>query len=229
MTQHRDLKLGGVLADLQTRYGDRIIRPARQAEAIRLPTGIATLDEALVGGLGLCKLTQITGQPTSGATSLVQRAIARTQADGGHAVYVDLAGQFDPVTAARCGVDIPALLLIRLTDLHKAIALARDLLANGASSLIVLDAYYTSLNTSVADARRLQQALAASSTALVLMSEAPPPALTAIADTRIRIDLLGWLRRGGTISGLHSRATIQDARNGERTTLLELRYETVSS
>lgn len=229
MTRHRDPKLDTVLANLQTRYGDRIIAPAKAADTIRLPTGIASLDELLTGGLALRKLTQITGQPTSGATSLAHRAIARTQTDGHHAVYIDLAGQFDPVTAARCGVDIPALLLIRLTDPHEAIALTRDLLANGASSLIVLDSYYTSLNASAADARRLHQALVTSSTALVFISEMPPPALTAIADTRIHIDLLGWLRRGETISGLHSRATIEDSRGSERSTLLELRYETVSS
>jgi hypothetical protein len=228
MTQHRDPKLDGVLAELQTRYGDRIIAPARQAEAVRLPLGIDSLDDALAGGLALRKLTQITGQPTSGATSLVHRAVARTQVDGGHAVYIDLANQFDPVTAAHRGVDIPALLLIRLTEPHKAIALTRDLLANGASSLIVLDSYCVSLNASVADARRLHQALTASSTALILISETPPPALTAIAETRIRIELLGWLRHGGTISGLHSRATIEDSR-GERATLLEIRYETMSS
>src|SRR5690606_11413897 len=222
-------KLDSVLADLQTRFGDRIIAPASPLEVVRLPTGNSAFDEQLGGGLTLRKLTQLTGQPTSGATSLAHRAIAQTQADGGHVVYIDLAGQFDPVTAARCGVEISALLLIRLTDPHKAIALSRDLLASGSSSLIILDAYCASLNASATDARRLHQALAASATALVLMSELPPSALTTIADTRIRIDLLGWLRRGGTISGLHSRATIEDSRGGERTTLLELRYETVSS
>ena len=228
MTDDRDPKLDTVLADLQTRYGSRIIAPAKVADTVRLRTGHPALDEQLAGGLALRKLTQITGQPTSGATSLAHRAIAQTQADGNHAVYIDLAGQFDPVTAARCGVDLALLLLVRPSESQKAAGLVRDVLANGSSSLIVLDAYCATFAASAADARRIQQALAASSCTLVLISDSPPAALTVLADTCIHLDLLGWLRRGGTISGLHTRATIEDAR-GKRTTLLELRYETVSS
>jgi len=224
MTDTVDPKLSSILAELQSRYGDQIIGAAHPADIIRLPTGIAALDEQLDGGLRSRKLTVILGKPTSGATSVVLHAVATSQKNGGHAVYADLAGQFDPDSAALCGVDLSALLIVRPDAPDKAFGIVRDLLANGSSSLVVIDAYGTSLALSPADTRRLQQTLAASSSALVLMAEALPAALNAIAETRIRIDHLAWLRRGTNITGIHSRAIVDDSRSSGRAALLELRF-----
>lgn len=228
MTRHRDPHLDSVLADLQTRYGDRIIAPASPLEVVRLPSGNPTLDEQLVGGLALRKLTQITGPLTSGMTSLALQVVARTQADGGHAVYIDQSGHFDPATAKERGINLPELLLARSLTAQSAMIFVNRVLSNGASSLIVLDACCSTLTASEADARRLRQALAASSCALLLMSQTPPPALTAIAETKIRLDLLGMLRQSEQLIGLHSRAIIEDTQ-GERTALLETHYGLMAS
>lgn len=228
MTRHRDPKLDSVLAALQTRYGDRIIAPANPLEVVRLPTGNPDLDEQLAGGLALRKLTQVTGPLTSGMTSLALQVVARTQADGRHVVYIDQANHFDPDTAKHLGVSLPELLLANSLTAQSAMIFLNRVLSNGASSLIVLDACFSALTASEADARRLRQALAASSCALLLMSQTPPAALTAIAETRIRLDLLGMLRQNEQHIGLQSRAIIEDAR-GQREVLLETHYGLMAS
>lgn len=228
MAKHRDPKLDSVLANLQTRYGDRIIAPASPLEVLRLPTGNPALDEQLAGGLALRKLTQITGPLTSGMTSLALQVVARTQADGGHVVYIDHAAHFDPDTAKHHGINLPELLLARSLTAQSALILVNRVLSNGASSLIVLDVCHAALNASEADARRLRQALAASPCALLLMSQTPPAALTAIAETCIRLDLLAMLHQNEQLIGLQSRAIIEDAR-GERTALLETHYGLLAS
>jgi hypothetical protein len=228
MAKHRDPKLDSVLADLQTRYGDRIIAPASPLKVVRLATGNPDLDEQLAGGLALRKLHQITGHLTSGMTSLALQVVARTQADGGHVVYIDQAGQFDPATAKHRGVKLSELLIAHSLTAQSALILVNRVLSNGASSLIVLDTCRAALAASAADVRRLRQTLATSPCALLLISQTPPAALTAITETRIRLDLLGMLRQNEQLIGLQSRAIIEDVR-GERTALLETHYGPMAS
>lgn len=228
MTDERDPKLDIILADLQSRFGGRIIAPAKAADTVRLSTGNSALDEQLAGGLALHKLTQVTGPFTSGLTSLALQAVAQTQADGGHVVYIDSAGHFDSDTARRRGVNLSELLLARSLGTQSAMILVNRVLTHGASSLIVLDACHAALTASAADARRLRQALVASPCALILISNILPAALTAIAETQIHLELLGFLRQDAQLVGLQSRATIEDAR-GRRMVLLETHYGLTAS
>jgi hypothetical protein len=228
MPDHQDPKLDTVLADLQLRFGSRIIAPANAADTIHLSTGSATLDEALGGGLAPRKLTQIAGHLTSGITSLALQVVARTQADGGHVVYIDQAGHFDSDTAKRRGINLPELLLARSLTAQSAMIFVNRVLSNGASSLIVLDACRATLSASEADGRRLRQVLAASQCTLLLFGQTLPAALTAIAETRINLELVGVLRQDEQLNGLQSRAIIEDAR-GERTVSLETYYGRLAS
>lgn len=224
MSDDRSLKLGAVLEELTSRYGNRIIQSGQTRETARLTTGIEELDRNTGGGLCPARLTLVVGQQTSGATSVALQAIAATQRGGGHVVYIDRAGQFDPANAATCGIDPTVLLLVRPDDTAKTLSILRDLLANGSSSLIVLDVAYTPFKIESSDVRRLQQALAASSAALLMVCDTVPSGLERLAGTHIRMKTLAWHRRGNNILGIHSSATINDGRGDERITLLILNY-----
>ena len=82
-------------------------------------TGDADLDGSLGGGLRRGHLSEITGTPSSGRTTVMTRALA-TAADRGEAVaLIDACDTFDPASAAAQGLDLSRLLWVRGT-VHRA-------------------------------------------------------------------------------------------------------------
>lgn len=214
------------VADLQSRWGDRIIAPASQIEAVPLPTGLAVLDNQIGGGLWPGRLTVIVGQPTSGATTLALKTLASIQRGEASAVYLDFAGQFDPYLAQRLGVGLAALVVVEPVEPQAAFGIIRDVLQDGTPTLIVADAYGAGLNLKSPDVRRLGQALMASRTALLLMAESAPKALGSLTDVRLKCERLAWIRQGRDVIGLSTRVVIDKDRagGGGRAVQLELLF-----
>ncbi len=103
------------------------------------PTGLATLDELLGGGLPEGKvlvLDGVAGAPL-GALSL-QVLASFTQRERLVAV-VDRGEGFDPASAAEAGVALDRLLVCRPTQAAAAVKAAHVLLASGAFAVVVLD------------------------------------------------------------------------------------------
>jgi hypothetical protein len=80
--------------------------PAREF----IGTGSMALDIAL-GGYPVGRVTEITGDPKSGKTTLALMAVREMQKHGTVA-YVDLAGEFSPVYAMASGIDVDELLVL---------------------------------------------------------------------------------------------------------------------
>src|SRR5262245_35496518 len=76
------------------------------------PTGTDGIDAALGGGLRRGHLSEITGAPSTGRTTLAVQALAAATARGEAAAIVDTCGTFDPLSAAACGVALPQLLWV---------------------------------------------------------------------------------------------------------------------
>ena len=79
------------------------------------PTGMASLDAALGGGLARGHLSEIVGPRSSGRTTVLCRMLAAA-ADRGEAVaLIDTCDRFDPASAEAAGVDLSKLLWVRDT------------------------------------------------------------------------------------------------------------------
>lgn len=83
-----------IMAELQKDYGEDRLALASAAAATEpevIPTGVATLDQAIkAGGLPIGRLTVITGPPDVGKTSLALTIAAKIQRDyGGKVIYQD--------------------------------------------------------------------------------------------------------------------------------------------
>lgn len=105
-----------------------------------LPTGQPALDAALrTGGWPRGALAQLDGPRGSGATSLALGSVAACQERGGIAAWIDAAGSFDPATAARLGVRLEWLLLVRPASALEAIELAGWLVRSGLVDVTVVD------------------------------------------------------------------------------------------
>jgi hypothetical protein len=130
-----------LVADMQQRFGFQAFCRAAELAPTRetLPTGIRAVDELLDGGLLRGATHCLSGEPTSGATSLLYQAVASAQAQGLPVVYLDMGRLLDPPNAAAAGVQLERLLLLRGTPLKQALFLIRSLAQQRLPCLLALD------------------------------------------------------------------------------------------
>ena len=81
-----------------------------------LATGVEDLDRLLKGGLPRGKLIEITGDLSSGKTSLLLSVCAQATEAGEFVAYVDAFSALDPEGAAVIGIDLRRLLWVRCTS-----------------------------------------------------------------------------------------------------------------
>lgn len=110
-------------------------------ERERLMTGIASVDYALRGGLPMGGYTHIWGQFSSGKTNFALMAIAAAQRKypDRTAVFFDLEHQLDAAWAAKLGVDVDALEVIRPDHADQAADMIADICLEDDLSFFVVD------------------------------------------------------------------------------------------
>src|SRR5690606_24583715 len=106
--------LAAVLLGIRKQFGEGSLmvlgEAARPVEVIS--TGSLAVDRALgCGGLPRGRVVEIYGAESSGKTTLALLSIARCQAEGGVAAFVDAEHALDPGYARRIGVDLDGLLI----------------------------------------------------------------------------------------------------------------------
>jgi recombination protein RecA len=105
-----------------------------------IPTGSLSLDIALgVGGIPRGRVTEIYGPESSGKTTIAQHIVAEAQAAGGLCAFIDMEHALDPAYAAKCGVDIDALLVSQPDTGEQALEITEALVRSGAVDLVVVD------------------------------------------------------------------------------------------
>jgi RecA/RadA recombinase len=171
-----------------------------------VPTGHAALDAALAtGGWPRGALAVLDAAPGHGATSLALDSVAASQAAGGLVAWVDLAGTFDPALAARRGVRLEWLLVVRPADGGEALEMAAWLARSRLLDLLVLDL------DGPAPSRfdRLATLLSRSdATALLLAPTAVREAAGRVAGVRVRLERQAWLAVGRDLVGLRVAASV---------------------
>lgn len=227
----RRRRLEKTVTDLQDRFGLRAIgRSPDTAAAPTTPTGFAALDEALgAGGLPLGRPSEVIGAPTSGMATLALKVIAAAQAgDPGRplAAWLDLEKTFDPDYAARCGVDLSRLLVVRPYTARQGMVMLPDFALGGGFSVLVVDAPLHALaapeaaEALAAALARLIAPLSRSGCALLFLSALPPgssssldgyPGQTGLphyAAVRLLIQRERWLYRRGDVAGYEAQVLV---------------------
>lgn len=85
-----------------------------------IPTGLISVDTVTGGGFPRGKITEVYGPPSSSKSLLLLSAIGNAQRAGGIAVYIDLERSFDAVWAARNGVNVEELRIVKPTTGEQA-------------------------------------------------------------------------------------------------------------
>ena len=183
MDHDRTAALQQIITAIQRRWGVRALRrfgqPVDQAIAV-IPTGVADLDIALgIGGIPRGRITEFLGMPTSGMSTLVLSLLARAQAHGDVAAYMDLSRTFDPEYAVSVGINLAELLLVRPPNAADALELIHALVASSGVGVLIVDSLAL-LQSEPHDASLLAQALrvlpgplAASPCALIALTVLP--------------------------------------------------------
>lgn len=98
--------LDSVLARLKKDLGENAIKKGSEIPPlVCFPTGLASLDNLLGGGVLWGRITTVAGKKASGKTSLALRIAGRMQHLGGHVFWFDLEKSYDPERAKLLGVD----------------------------------------------------------------------------------------------------------------------------
>jgi recombination protein RecA len=116
----------------------RLLPPPASATPA-LPTGIASLDAALLGGgLPRGRLTEFVGSTGSGKTTLARAIVEATVSSHGWVAYIDAQRTLDARDWVHLG-DAEGVWVIRPHDATRAAWCADILLRSGAFTLVVLD------------------------------------------------------------------------------------------
>ncbi len=136
-----DLK--NTLAQIEKQFGEGAIMPLGLASNVQIdgiPTGSLSLDLAL-GGQGIPKgrVVEIFGPESSGKTTLALHVVARSQALGGIAAFIDAEHALDPSWAKKLGVDLETLLVSQPGSGEEAMHITEMLIRSNAVDVIVID------------------------------------------------------------------------------------------
>lgn len=204
------------LSTLQARWGSGVIRLPRTSPdttVAHIPTGFSRLNAALcIGGVPRGAVTQLVGVPTSGMRTLALRTIATAQRDRDMAVMFDLNRTFDAEYAAKRGVRLSQLLLVRQTG-SNVLDIAHRIIANRGAEVLLLD--LTAPASMKALSRegivQLTRALSVSPCALIVLTM--PQTAPYFEDRshqvalRLSIHRRRWLKRRGNVQGYRSTVT----------------------
>jgi recombination protein RecA len=105
-----------------------------------IPSGSIAVDAALgIGGLPRGRMVELFGPPGVGKSTLALQVIAAAQGEGQTAALVDVECTFDAGYAARLGVDVDRLVLLRADDGEQALRMVERLVASQGVDLVVVD------------------------------------------------------------------------------------------
>jgi recombination protein RecA len=109
-------------------------------QVLSIPSGSISLDAALgVGGFPRGRVIEVFGPESSGKTTLALQVIARAQAAGGTAAFIDAEHALDPAYARNLGVDVDNLLVAQPDYGEQAMEITSTLVASGAVDAVVVD------------------------------------------------------------------------------------------
>jgi recombination protein RecA len=135
--------LKNAVAQIEKQFGEGAIMPLGADKAVQIQgvsTGSLSLDLAL-GGQGIPKgrIIEIFGPESSGKTTLALHVVARAQAGGGIAAFIDAEHALDPSWAKKLGVELETLLVSQPGSGEEAMQITEMLIKSNAVDVIVVD------------------------------------------------------------------------------------------
>ena len=140
----KEQALALALGQIERQFGHgAIMRLGEASQSLHveaIPTGSISLDLALgIGGIPRGRITEVFGSESAGKSTLCSHIVAEAQRLGGTAAYIDAEHALDPTYAARCGVQVDALLISQPDSGEQALEIVEYLVRSGAVDVVVVD------------------------------------------------------------------------------------------
>jgi recombination protein RecA len=205
-----------IAAEIRKRWGARALTTLGTASLDKgvqvIPSGFSALNHALgIGGIPRSHITELIGTPTSGIATIALKVIAHAQAVGDVAAYLDLSKSLDADYAARCGVALDRLLIIRPQHKEKTLEMLYELVEKRVAGVIVFDAVSSpskSLQRLTSSLRRTTHILADSLCAILFLTPSPGGMLPHEATVRLTVQRDRWLADHSDIQGYVSQVVV---------------------
>jgi recombination protein RecA len=121
--------LNRALEAIRKNYGEAMVRNGSDYDTpLRISTGALELDLITKGGFPIGRWSHLYGGNFSAKTLIALRAIGNAQRMGQTAAYYNTEKQFDPVWAAKLGVDVDSLNVVDTTIIEEIGAIMETLL-----------------------------------------------------------------------------------------------------
>jgi len=194
--------LSAAIASVERRFGTQVLARGARTEQRdsdrRLHTETAL--DRITGGIAAGAPIAFVGPGTAGKVTLALRVVAGAQREGGTVLWIDGPASFDPLAAARAGVDLGRLIIVRPRGREGALLAASAALRSDGFRLTVIDTgpAIAPAPLRADDLAPLLPVVRGSAAALVVIAEqrAAGLALPSIAFERI-----AWETRFGRTSG----------------------------
>ena len=142
-SDERNKALASALSQIEKDFGKGSVLKLGDQSSLDIDvisTGLRPLDQALgVLGVPRGRIIEIYGPESSGKTSVALKIIAKAQANGGNAAFVDAEHALDPSYAALLGVDVDNLVVSQPDHGEQALDITEALVRSGALDVIVVD------------------------------------------------------------------------------------------
>jgi len=141
--RRREKALESALQQIEKSYGKGSIMRLTEDQVVPIegiPTGALSLDLALGGrGMPRGRICELFGPEGSGKTTLALQVIAKAQALGGIAAFIDAEHALDPNWARKLGVRLDDLLISQPDTGEQALEICEMLVRSNAVDIIVID------------------------------------------------------------------------------------------
>jgi len=215
------MSTAAALLDRLGRPGNIRLGTAHPEAIARLPTGLASLDRALGGGLPRGRVTELTGARSTGRTGLACTIAASATRAGEAIAWVDPEDALDPDTAVAAGIVLERALWVRPRGVPDALRATDILLGTGGFGLVVLDLGDGALRRPVRGSPRW-----ASGRTAVLVIAPGRTATFATLGLEVTAERVRWSGGAGRLvllDGIDARVTVARSRIGRTGTALVVR------
>ncbi len=115
----------------------KLIKMGNEIELTKMPVPSISLNRALGGGFGRGRINMIYGAKSSSKTSILLQMIADAQRRGETCALIDAEQSYDPLWAARLGVNNEELIVVQAKTFEDAIDIGVQLLQENIDLLVV--------------------------------------------------------------------------------------------
>ena len=124
--------------DFGTEIAFRVNEPGRVANVTMLPTGIASLDNALGGGVAQGRIIEIYGEESSGKSAMACAIVGSLQRQGYSGLYVDVEYALNLMEAEKNGVDLDDLVVSQPETAEVAMKLIETVVRRSPKKMVIV-------------------------------------------------------------------------------------------